>query len=291
MARTLLPGQRAELFVADVAAGTLRLVYRSDRMLFEAPNWTPDGRFLVVNADGGLWRLPADGTAGPEPVDLAGVPPVNNDHLVLPSGAGYLVSADDGHIHLVDGRGGARRVTDSKEPARAFRHFLHGVSADGTTIAYVGTERADGDDWALRRVFTRALTGGPDVLVGDGFSPADGPEFGPDGMLYLNSEVGTGTAQLFRCAPDGSGLVRLTDDDRVNWFPHPSPDGRHLAYVSFPPGTAGHPENVDVLVRLCAPDGTGVRDVAAVFGGQGTMNVPSWAPDSERFAFVAYPAG
>src|SRR5699024_12732704 len=91
--------------------------------------------------------------------------------------------------------------------------------------------------------------------------------------------------------PDGSGIEQLTHDERVNWFPHPSPDGTRLAYVSFPAGTQGHPADLDVLLRLCAPDGLDVRDLVSVHGGQGTMNVNSWTPDSRRLAYVDYPVG
>lgn len=292
--RKLRAGQRAELLVADLPSGRLRPVYASDRMLFEAPNWSPDGRWLLVNADGGLYRLPADGSGEPEPVDLGGVADINNDHVLAPDGTCLYVSAADGHIHRVDLSGGAaRRVTDDKPAHRAFRHYLHGISPDGGTLAYVGTERVGGDDGGLRRLYTRALPDGPDRLVGDGFSPADGPEFDPSGRwLYFNSEIGSarpGHAQLFRARPDGSQPAQLTDDERVNWFPHPSPDGRRLAYVSFPPGTLGHPGNVQVTVRVAAPDGSAPTDIAGVFGGQGTLNVNSWAPDSTRFALVAYP--
>lgn len=289
MARVLLPGQRAELVVADVAAGTLRTVYTSDTLLFEAPNWTPDGRWLVVNGDGRLFRLPANGSGEPEPIDLGGVPEINNDHVVAPDGRYVYVSAADGHIHRVGWYEAAPlRVTADQAPERGFRHYLHGISPDGGTLAYVGTENS-----GQRRLYTRPVRGGADTLVGDGFSPADGPEFGPDGeWLYFNSEIAStapGHAQLFRVRPDGSGLTQLTHDERVNWFPHVSPDNTLIAYVSFPPGTLGHPENVPVTVRLMGTDGAGRRDIASVFGGQGTMNVPSWAPDGQRFAFVAYP--
>jgi Tol biopolymer transport system component len=77
----------------------------------------------------------------------------------------------------------------------------------------------------------------------------------------------------------------------VNWFPHPSPDGRHLVYVSYPAGIEGHPENIaDVRIRLTTPEGGTGRDVATIFGGQGAMNVASWSPDSRRFAYVEYSA-
>jgi Tol biopolymer transport system component len=89
-------------------------------------------------------------------------------------------------------------------------------------------------------------------------------------------------------ARDGSNIEQLTSDERVNWFPHVSPDGQRIAYVSFPPGTLGHPADRNVIVRMMEKDGR-VRDLVHLFGGQGTMNVTSWAPDSRRFAYVAYP--
>jgi Tol biopolymer transport system component len=91
--------------------------------------------------------------------------------------------------------------------------------------------------------------------------------------------------------PDGSAVSRVTDDERVNWFPHPSPDGQHILYLSFPPGTVGHPADREVVLRLTGPDGRGGRDLRTLPGGQGTLNVNSWSPDSRRFAFVGYPIG
>ena len=120
----------------------------------------------------------------------------------------------------------------------------------------------------------------------------DGSEFSPDGeWIYFNSERGStlpGHAQLFRMSRDGARVEQLTEDERVNWFPHISPDGNHIAYISFPSGTLGHPADLDVILRLI-DNGATARDLVYLFGGQGTINVPSWAPDSRRIAFVAYP--
>lgn len=298
MARELAAGQRAELIVVDVYSGGRRTVHTSESTLFEAPNWSPDGHWLLVNADGGLYRVAADAPAAGElePVDLGGVPPINNDHVLSPDGRLVYVSANDGHLYEVElAAGTSRRVTDDLPADRAFRHYLHGISPDGGTLALVGTERDGTDDGALRRLFTVPVTGGPLTLVADGFSPADGPEYSPDGgWLYFNSEIAStapGHAQLFRCRPDGSDRTQLTRDERVNWFPHPSPDHLLLAYVSFPPGTEGHPENRDVIIRLLDPATPSAppRDLVALHGGQGTINVGSWSPDSTHLAYVAYP--
>ncbi|MEV8376756.1 biopolymer transporter Tol [Kribbella sp. NPDC056861] len=279
MARKLLEGQTAELYVLDVASGERRLVLSSDELLFEAPNWVGD--WLVVNGDGGLFRVPVSGDGELERIELGGVPEINNDHVVSPDGSTVYVSAEDGHLYAVPLAGGAgRRVSNE----HGVHHYLHGVSPDGSRLAYIGLENRDG--LRITNVWTVPAAGGDDVQVTDDDFADDGAEYGPDGeWIYFNSER-AGQAQLFRI---NQGVVeQLTFDERVNWFPHPSPDGSRVAYVSFPPGTEGHPENVeDVRVRVLE-DGQ-VREVARLFGGQGTMNVPSWSPDGRQFAYVAYP--
>jgi Tol biopolymer transport system component len=290
--RPLAAGQRARLLVADIDGGQPRLVHETADSALEAPNWSPDGRWLVFNQDGLLLRIPAAGGT-PEVIDTGGITDANNDHVLSPDGGTVYLSAGDGHIHAVPfGGGPARRITNDRTPG-PFRHFLHGVSPDGRTLAYVGVEPYGGDEWGYRNIFTLPSAGGPDTRLTDSPAPADGPEFSPDGAwIYFNSEQGStvpGHAQIFRMRPDGTEPARLTSDARVNWFPHLSPDGRHVLYISFPPGTEGHPADRDVLVRVMDPDGAGARDVLAFFGGQGSLNVNSWAPDSRRFAYVAYP--
>ena len=287
--RTLAPGQRAELHVLDVVTGEDRLVHESSTLLFEAPNWSPDGRWLVVNGDGLLFRLPVEG-GDLEEVPLGDVPDINNDHVLSPDGGTAYVSAEDGHLYAVpfEGGGPPRRVSNDRGPA--FRYYLHGVSPDGATLAYIGLVAHD-DGGATTNVWTIPSAGGPDVQLTDDEHPDDGAEFSPDGRWILfNSERGSdrpGHAQLFRMRPDGSDVEQLTHDERVNWFPHLSPDSSRLAYLSFPPGTLGHPADLDVVLRLV--EGGAVRDLVHLFGGQGTLNVPSWAPDSRRLAYVAYP--
>jgi Tol biopolymer transport system component len=279
--------------VVAVESGERRLVHESSTLLFEAPNWTGDGEWLVINGDGLLFRTRSDGSGEPEQIDLGTVPAINNDHVIAPDGSTVYVSAEDGHLYAIPLAGGSPRRVSNDRGAN-FHHYLHGVSPNGQTLAYIGLIEKPGGG-AITNVFTIPTAGGTEVQLTDDEFPDDGAEFSSDGeWIYFNSERGStrpGHAQLFRMRVDGSGLEQLTFDERVNWFPHPAPDGSQVAYVSFPPGTLGHPADREVIIRLLAPDGGPPRDVATVFGGQGTMNVPSWAPDSRQLAFVEYPIG
>lgn len=287
---------RAELRTHSVSTGEDVLVFATDQHV-EAPNWSPDGRWLVVNCGGRIFRIPPTG-GRLELVDTAPLDQLNNDHVLSPDGGTlYLSSSADGHLYAVPAAGG-RPVRISNDQGPEFQHYLHGVSPDGATLAYVGVEPYRGVAGAYRNIFTVPTAGGADRRLTDTPAPADGPEFSPDGAwIYFNSEhrsgppAAPGHAQLFRMRPDGSELTQLTDDERVNWFPHLSPDGRHVLHVSFPPGTEGHPADRDVILRWTDPDGGQVRDLVHLRGGQGTANVNGWAPDSDRFAYVAYPTG
>ncbi|ASK66117.1 biopolymer transporter Tol [Brachybacterium avium] len=287
--RTLAPGQRCRIHVLDVDTGEDRILHESSTVLYEAPNWTLDGRTLILNGDGHLFELAVDG-GRPQRLDLGAMAPLNNDHVLDPDGEHVYVSADDGQVHRAPLSGGtATRITEDD----GYLHFLHGVSPDGTTLACTGVRRRPDGSWLAPGIVTIPAAGGEATALTDDEFPDDGPEYSPDGSwLYINSERGgtaAGHAQLFRMRPDGTGREQLTHDERVNWFPHPSPDGGRLAYVSFPPGTQGHPADREVLLRLCAADGSEARDLVRLRGGQGTMNVNSWAPDSRRLAYVDYP--
>ena len=283
--RTLRPGQLAELYVVQTSTGESHCVHRSSTLLFEAPNWTVDGESLIVNGDGNLYRIPVGG-GELDQIDLGGVPEINNDHVLSPDGETVYVSAEDGHLYAVPltGQPHARRVSNDRGPD--FHHYLHGISPDGRTLAYIGLENG------RTNIYTIPAAGGIDVQITDDEYADDGSEYSSDGQwIYFNSERASttpGHAQLFRTSQGNT--EQLTFDERVNWFPHPSPNGETIAYVSFPPGTLGHPENVDdVRVRLLPTSGSSPRDLATLYGGQGTMNVPSWSPDSTRLAYVAYP--
>jgi Tol biopolymer transport system component len=290
-ARELRHGQRAEVWTASRDGGAPKKVFETTEVLVEAPNWTPDGTALLLNGAGLLWRLPLD-EPRLEPIEIADLPPINNDHVVAPDGRTIYLSGMDGHIHRAPLTGGtAERVTEDDGTL----HFLHGVSPDGERLAYVSLPV--GGFGSAGRLQVMPASGGPGRELDTGAGHLDGPEYSPDGAwLYCNSESFTpeepGHAQLVRLHAEGGPLERLVASDTVDWFPHVSPDGGRATYVSFPSGTQGHPADLPVEVRLVdTADWTTPLAVHAVFGGQGTLNVNSWSPDGARFAFVAYPLG
>jgi protein-tyrosine-phosphatase/Tol biopolymer transport system component len=288
-ARQLRPHQRAEVWVVDVTDQSTHLVFTGDSVSIEAPNWAPDGRGLLVNGDGLLWRLDLDASALTE-VRIDDLPPINNDHVLDAASGLIYLSADDGHIYAAPIAGGtAKRITHS--PAQ---HFLHGVSPDGATLAFV--EIPVGDFSVPGRLGLISTQGGPTSYPDVGSAHLDGPEYSPDGAwLYFNTEEfanAPGHAQLARIPATGGPMERLVTSGTVDWFPHPSPDNQYATYISFPAGTLGHPADLDVEVRLVRTvDWDTVLRRFPILGGQGTLNVNSWSPDSRHFAFVAYPIG
>ncbi|MBI4940330.1 MAG: PD40 domain-containing protein [Actinobacteria bacterium] len=287
--RALAPGQRTQVLVADVATGSAHVVHTEESLLLEAPNWAPDADALLLNGGGHLWRLGLDGAGSLDRIRFEGLPPINNDHVVDAARGLVYLSANDGHIYsgpLAGGR--VRRVTHDNTRY----HFLHGVSPDGGTLAFV--ELPVGDFSAAGRLALVAAGGGATRYPAAGEGHLDGPEYSPDGAwLYVNTEHfgrRAGHAQLARIPAAGGRPEHLVPSETVDWFPHLSPDGRHATYVAFPPGTLGHPADLQVEVRLVATtDWSRVLARFAVFGGQGTLNVNSWSPDGRQFAFVAYP--
>jgi TolB protein len=289
VARELRPGQRTEVWVVDVGGGVPELVYSTDELLLEAPNWAPDGGGLLLNGDGLLWRLDLGPEVALTAVKIDNLPPINNDHVLdSPRGLIYL-SANDGHLYVAPIAGGtATRVTHDSSRY----HFLHGVSPDGTTLAFVDLPR--GDFSASGRLALIPAAGGQTSYPDAGSRHIDGPEYSPDGLwIYLNTEefgLRPGHAQLARVPAGGGPLEHLVATDTVDWFPHLSPDGELATYISFPTGTLGHPADLQVEVRVVrVGDWGSILQSIPLFGGQGTINVNSWSPDGTQFAYVAYP--
>jgi Tol biopolymer transport system component len=278
----------SQLMTMSIDGTDQRVVYETKDHI-EAPNWSPDGKWLIFNSKGHLFRIPPGGGALPVMIPTGDVHSINNDHVLSPDGKTIYLSAD-GHLYSVPIAGGQpKRISNDHPPERKFKYYLHGVSPDEKTLAYVGVEAS-----GTIALYTIPSAGGPDKVLADSKGPYDGPEYSLDGQwIYFNSERDArvaGHAQCYRMKPDGTGIEQLTHDERVNWFPHVSPDLQWVVYLSFPPGTLGHPANKAVILRRMKRDGSEQADLIAFNGGQGTINVNSWSPDSKHFAFVRYPA-
>jgi Tol biopolymer transport system component len=287
-ARTLAPDQLTCVWTYSIAEESTRGVLRTNQVLLEAPNWTASG--LLLNGAGVLWMLGIDGSLAS--IAIPGLPVLNNDHVPDPDGEHVYLSANDWHIYRAPLAGGVARRVTGESGIPGLMHFLHGVSPDGSELAFIGLEPEGDNWWARASVFTMSTTGTSYRKLTDGAAPADGCEYSPDGQwIYFNTEQFDGHAQIARMRTDGTEVEQLTFDENVNWFPHISPDGMKAAYIAFPPGTSGHPADVWVDINVVdLPDWGSARNIAHVFGGQGSFNVNSWSPDSSAFAYVSYPS-
>ena len=271
-------GVESTLETLTIATGARETVY-SARAHFEAPNWSRDGSSLLFNQDGRLYVLPLD-TRQPRVLDTGEATRCNNDHGYSPDGRWLALSqAPDGRslIYVLPATGGAPRLVTEKGPS-----YWHGWSPDGRTLAYCAERNGEYD------VYTIPVEGGAERRLTTAPGLDDGPDYAPDGSIWFNSER-TGLMKIWRMAPDGSSQRQMTYDDQwADWFPHPSPDGRWVVFLSYDRSVEGHPPNKDVVLRLMSLEGGEPRVIARLFGGQGTINVPSWSPDSQRIAFVSY---
>ncbi len=272
-------------------SSTDRQVVYSASGRFEAPNWTRDGQSFLFNRDGHIERLPVTG-GKPEIVDTGFATRCNNDHGISPDGTQLAISdnSQDKHdslVYLVPIGGGAPRRITQNSPS-----YWHGWSPDGKTLAFVGQRNGDFDIYTLPADGGSASEGTSSRIEETRLTTAkgldDGPEYSPDGKyIYFNSER-TGHMQIWRMRPDGSEQEQVFADDYNNWFPHISPDGKWMVFLTYDKSVTGHPENKDVLLRVMSLSDKKIGILATLFGGQGTINVPSWSPDSKQVAFVSY---
>ncbi len=271
---------KSHLALWDVAEGRARTILTVDHRI-EAPNWHPSGRYLMVNADGRLFRVPLDAPRL-EPFETGIEGRCNNDHGFSPDGKTLAFSCHRGQgaeMFVIPVDGGTARLISPKP-----RSWFHGWSPDGATLVYAA---ARGSSRHVD-IYTHSVKGGAESRLTQGEGHSDGPDYSHDGRrIYWNSDR-DGQAQIWVMAADGSDQRRLFADDHVNWFPHPSPCGNHLIYLAYPPGTEGHPADLSVAIVLCGTDGAERRRIVEFTGGQGTMNVPNWAADGTAFAFVHY---
>jgi len=273
------PKLESTLETIGVSSTDRSVVYHT-RDHIEAPNWSHDGKFFLFNKNGRIYRLPAtNGT--PQLLDTGAATHCNNDHGLSPDGTQFAVSdqtvGGKSRIYLLPIDGGKPLQITSNAPS-----YWHGWSPDGKTLAFCGERNGEFD------IYTIPAAGGEETRLTTAPGLDDGPDYSPDGQfIYFNSER-TGSMQIWRMKPDGSEQTQITSDDYNNWFAHPSPNGRWIVFLSYAKGVKGHPGNQDVLLRLMTLSDGKIRILAKLFGGQGTINVPSWSPDSRNVAFVSY---
>ena len=272
----------SKLEVMDLATNTRKVLHTVKDSL-QAPNWTTDGKYLLYNHNGLLYRFDLK-TNTPTVFDTGEVKRNNNDHVYSFDGKMLGISsssAEDGNVSMIytlPGSGGKPMKVTRKGPS-----YLHGWSPDKKWLVFAGRRNEEFD------VYKIPATGGDEIQLTTTKGVDDGPEFTPDGKyIYFNS-FRTGLMQIWRMKPDGSEQTQITNDEFNNWFPHISPDGKWIVFISFPNDIApgDHPFYKRVYLRLMLIGGGKPKVIAYLYGGQGTINVPSWSPDSKKIAFVS----
>lgn len=269
----------------DVATGQ-RTVVKEFPYLIEAPNWTPDGEWLIYNSGGKLYKLSPNAPAEPEVINSGFATRCNNDHVLSADGRQIAISngtKEDGksRIYTFPMEGGTPRLITPMAPS-----YLHGWSPDGGQLAYCADRNGNYD------VYVIPVEGGEEVRLTTAEGLDDGPEYSPCGQYIWFNSVRSGLMQVWRMKANGTEQTQMTTDEtRNSWFPHISPDGKQVIFITYRKGDlepGQHLANKNVELRLMPAAGGEPRTLVKLFGGQGTINVNSWAPDSKRIAFVSY---
>jgi Tol biopolymer transport system component len=279
----------SRLEIVDVFSGNRKVIYESTSR-FEAPNYMPGGKSLIINSKGSLWTIPTTGGELSK-FNTGFADRNNNDHVISFDGKMIGIShhrtgmfGGGSTVYVVPISGGTPKLVTEKTPS-----YLHGWASNNKEVYYVA--RRDTSRNSPYHVYKANIDSGVETqLTNFKFGHVDGPEGSPDGQwIYYNGSQ-TGTMQLYRMKTDGSNIEQLTFDQYNNWFPHLSPDGKWIAYISFPDDIdpASHPAMKMVTLKLIPVSGGFPKTIAYLYGGQGTINTPSWSPDSKQVAFVSY---
>lgn len=277
---TLVPYRQylgSQLEIMNVETGKSRIIYQSPKSL-QAPNWMKDGKHLLYNSEGLIYKFDL-ATNKPAVLNTGTVNKNNNDHVLSFDGKMLgLSSGSPSNIFTVPVEGGEPKPVTQTGPS-----YLHGWSTDAKTLVFTGQRNNDFN------IYTIPANGGKETQLTTAKGLDDGPEYSPDGKyIYFNS-VRSGTMQLWRMHTDGSNQEQLTNDEFNNWFPHISPDGKWILFISFGKDVdpSDHPFYKHVYIRLMPVEGGKPKVLAAVYGGQGTMNTPNWSPDGKYIAFIS----
>jgi TolB protein len=274
----------SHLEVMDLATGNRKILHSAPNSL-QAPNWTPDNRYLIFNAEGLLYKYDLkDGKITTLNTGFAKAN--NNDHVLSFDGKMMGISHHVGEKRIstiftlpVTGSDAPTKITEESSG----HSYLHGWSPDGKKLIFTGQRNNQYDIWTIDVATKKetALTESPTL--------DDGPEYTPDGKYVYFNSVRTGTMKLWRMKADGSDEEQVTFDEYNDWFPHFSPDGKWIVYISFPKdiNPTDHPFYKKVYLRLMPASGGVPRTIAYIYGGQGTINVPSWSPDGKKLAFIS----
>ena len=287
---------RSKLFVYDLRDGSSHLVYTADQ-IWEAPNWSPDGKYLISNSGGAIYKLALkkDGTAEtPEKLAIPANYQCNNDKAISPNGRMIAFSASaaphkGSQVFLANADGTGVKLMTEDSPS-----YFHGWSPNSRTLSFVAQRNGSGQ----YDIYREPAAGGTEERLTFNPHQDDGPDYSPDSKwIYINSDR-SGKEAAWRFPADGAGpddvkAEMVVSDGLEDWFPHISPNGKKLVYIGYPAGTPTHnPRNVHIAIKLVAIDHDKVastqKTLVEATGGQGTMNVNSWAPDSMRFAYVTY---
>lgn len=280
--------QNSCLQVYDLTTGQITVLANVPHVI-EAPMFTKDGKAILYNSEGLIYRY--DFSSGEiSTVDTGECTACNNDHVLSPDGSAIGISGNvDGSIESkIYTYEFATRML--KEVISKPWSYLHGWSPDGKTLAYcAGRQVDDKVEWD---VYTCSAQGGKETRLTDAPGLNDGCEFSSDGKTIWFNSVRTGLMQVWKMNTDGTQQTQMTFDEEWNsWFPHISPDLKKVVYLAYHKGDlepGQHLADLNVEIRMIPAEGGEPQTLVELFGGQGTINVNSWSPDSTKFAFVSY---
>ncbi len=275
----------SQLEIIDIETNVRKIIYTTSEPI-EAPNWSRDGNYLIFNSIGLLYKLNI-GDDKPQKIFTGFADENNNDHGISFDGKLLAIShhskdkpqGENSLIYVLPIEGGTPKLIIENGPS-----YWHGWSPDDHWLVYTAKRN---NRWNIYKI---AIDGGQEIQLTDNEFLNDGPEFSPDGnYIWFNSNR-TGKMQIWRMKADGSEQIQITHDEFQNWFPHPSPDGSKIVFLSYRPDEVNewdHPYYKQVMIRIMDSNGENIKTIAYLYGGQGTINVPSWSPDGKKIAFIS----